>query len=190
MTGVSLLAVDLGLKRLELLHQLLPKAELIGFMVNPSYTDAEAESKELQTAGSKLGLRVRVLKVSNEDEIETAFVTLAQQGFNALMVPGDAFFNSSRVRIVRLAERHKIPTAYPWLEYVTEGGLLSYGPSIADGFRQAGVYAGKVLNGIKPADLPVMQPTKFELAINLKTAKALGLTVPSALLTSADEVIE
>ena len=189
-TGISYLAVDLGLKRLELLHEWLPEAKVVGFFVNPSYTDANSEADELKKAGQKVGVEVKVQDVRDESEMATAFGTLIAQGVSAIMIPGDAFFNRMRRVIVSLAEQNKIVAVYPWKGYVAEGGLLSYGASLSDGFRQTGVYIGKILKGVKPGDLPVLQPTKFEIAINLKTAKSLGLTVPPTLIARADEVIE
>ena len=189
-TGISYLAVDLGLKRLELLHEWLPEAKLVGFIVNPTYTDAGSEADELKKAGQKVGVEVKVQDVRDESEMATAFATLKAQGISAVMIPGDAFFNRMRRAIVSLADRHKMVAVYPWKGYVVEGGLLSYSASLSDGFRQNGVYVSKILKGAKAGDLPVLQPTKFEFAINLKTAKLLGLTVPPTLLARADEVIE
>jgi len=189
-TGVSLLAVDLGLKRLEILHQLVPNLASIGFIVHSRYTAADSEAKELETAGQAIGVQVRVLTIGSDAGIEDAFDTLVGQGVKALMIPGDAFFNRVRPRLVELASRHRLAAIYPWREYAAAGGLVSYGTNISDGFRQVGVYAGKILSGARPSELPVLQPTKFELVINLKTAKALGLPVPLPLVARADEVIE
>ena len=189
-TGISYQAVELNAKRMELLNEIAPSANVIGTFVNPSYTNAETELAQLQDAARKLRKQLKSQTVNAEGGIETAFDALKEQRVDALIINGDAFFNRLRGKIIKLAASHSIPTIYPWSEYVTGGGLLSYGPSLSDGFRQAGVYAGKILKGAKPADLPVLQPVKFELAINVTTAKALGLTVPPSLLARADEVIE
>ena len=189
-TGVSFLAVELNAKRMELLHEIVPNAKVIGTLVNPSYTNAETESSELREAARQLGQQLSVQKVGAESEIESAFDTLVKQRIDALIINGDAFFNRMRDGIIELVAIHSIPTIYPWSEYAASGGLISYGPSLSDGFRQAGVYAGAILKGSKPADLPVLQPVKFELAINVKTAKALRLDIPPSLLARADEVIE
>jgi putative ABC transport system substrate-binding protein len=189
-TGISYLAVDLGLKRLELLHEWLPEAKLVGFLINPAYTDAGSEADELKKGGQKVGVDVRVQEVRDESELPASFTKLKDQGVSALMIPGDAFFNRMRRAIVSLADQNKMVTVYPWKGYVIDGGLLSYGPSLSDGFLQNGVYVSKILKGVKAGDLPVLQPTKFEIAINLKTAKLLGLTTPPTLLARADEVIE
>ena len=177
-------------KRLELLHELVPNAVTIGALVNPSYADAELQLKELQDASAATGLQPHILNASTKGEIDTAFASLVQQGISTLLVANDPFFLSRRDQIVALAARHAIATSYPQREFVDAGGLISYGPSIVDAYRLAGSYTGKVLNGTKAADLPVQQPTKFDFAINLKTAKSLGITVPQTLLATADEVIE
>lgn len=190
LTGISYLAVDLGLKRLELLHELMPEAKAVGFIVNPAYPDADFEIEELTKAGEKLGVAIRVEFVRDENAISDAFAMLKQHSTSAVMINGDAFFNRIRRSVVNLADRNQLPAIYPWKGYVAEGGLLSYGPSLSDGFRQAGVYISKILKGAKAADLPVVQPTKFDLAINLATAKALGLAISPAMLARADEVIE
>jgi putative ABC transport system substrate-binding protein len=189
-TGVNFLANELGAKRLELLQQVVPKATLIGFLVNPLGRNAEFETSDMQEAARALGRQVVVLRASIAGDLETAFTTLAQRRAGALVVAGDPFFDTQRNQIVALAARHALPTMYFLHGFVTAGGLMSYGASITDAYRQAGIYAGKILNGTKPADLPIVQPTKFELVINLKTAKTLGLEVPPSLLAIADEVIE
>jgi putative ABC transport system substrate-binding protein len=190
-TGVSFLNSVLAAKRLELLRQIAPKATIIGAMSENSISpDIEAERRDLLSAAQAIGQQFIVLDVSSDREIETAFTTLVQRGAGALHVGTGAFMNSQRERIVALAARYRIPAIYNWREAVAAGGLMSYAPSITDAYRQAGIYAGRILKGEKPGDLPVMLPTKFEFVINLKTAKALGLEVPDRLLIAADEVIE
>ena len=188
-TGVSFLNNLLGAKRLELLRQLVPKATTIGVLVNPK-PDTEAERRDVQAAALALGLQLIILDVSSDRDIETAFATLVQRGASALLVGTGAFLFSNRERIVALAARHSLPAGYNDRDSVVAGGLMSYATSIPDAYRQAGIYTGRILKSEKPADLPVMQATKFEFVINLKTAKALGLTVPPSLLARADEVIE
>jgi ABC-type uncharacterized transport system substrate-binding protein len=189
-TGVMVVAVDLEQKRLQLLHELVPKASVIAALLNPDNPQFETQSREVSTAARAIGVQLQVLRVSTESELDTAFATLVRERAGALAVGGDAFFYSRREQIVALAARHGVPAVYPWPEYATAGGLMSYGPSLVNAYRQTGVYVGRVLKGAKPADLPVMQPTKFELVINLKTAKALGLDVPLHMQQLADEVIE
>jgi ABC-type uncharacterized transport system substrate-binding protein len=189
-TGVSFLSSAVGTKRLELLRQLVPKAAALAMLVDPNTADAERERRDVQAATQAIGQELTVVDVSSDRDIETAFPTFVQRGAGALFVGIGAFFNSRRERIVALSSRHAIPAIYPWREAVQIGGLMSYGTSMTDAYRQAGVYAGRILKGEKPGDLPVMQPTKFEFVINLKTAKALGLDVPDRLLALADEVIE
>jgi putative ABC transport system substrate-binding protein len=190
-TGVSFLNSVLAAKRLELLHQLVPKATIIAAIgENPISPDTEAERRDLLAAAQAIGQQLIVLNVSNDREIETAFTTLVQRGAGALHAGTGAFMNSHRERIVALAAQHRVPAIYNWREAVAAGGLMSYATSITDAYRQAGIYAGRILKGEKPAELPVQLPTKFEFVINLKTAKALGLTVPDKLLALADEVIE
>jgi ABC-type uncharacterized transport system substrate-binding protein len=189
-TGVMVVAVDLEQKRLQLLHELVPKASVIAALLNPDNPQFETQSREVSTAARAIGVQLQVLRVSTESELDTAFATLVRERAGALAVGADAFFNSRREQIVALAARHGVPAVYPWPEYATAGGLMSYGPSLVNAYRQAGVYVGRVLKGAKPADLPVMQPTKFELVINLKTAKALGFDVPLHMQQLADEVIE
>jgi putative ABC transport system substrate-binding protein len=190
-TGVSFLNSVLAAKRLELLHQIVPKATIIAAMSeNSSGPDIEAERRDLLAAAQAIGQQLIVLDVSSDREIETAFTTLVQRGAGALHVGTGAFMNSQREQIVALAARYRTPAIYNWREAVAAGGLMSYAPSITDAYRQAGIYAGRILKGEKPGDLPVMLPAKFEFVINLKTAKALGLEIPDKLLALADEVIE
>jgi ABC-type uncharacterized transport system substrate-binding protein len=189
-TGVSFLAAELGAKRLELLRQLVPTATIIAALVNPGSANTEAERREVQAAAQAIGQQLTIFDVSSERDIETAFATFVQRGIGALLVGTGAFTNSHRERIVSLAARYAVPAIYILRESVAAGGLMSYGTDNRWVYRQAGIYAGRILKGEKPGDLPVMLPTKFELVINLKTAKALGLEIPDKLLALADEVIE
>jgi putative ABC transport system substrate-binding protein len=188
-TGVTFLAGQLGAKRLELLRQLVPKATTIGVLVNPG-SDTEVERKDLQVAAQAIGQQLIILDVSNDRDIETAFATFVQRGAGALLVGSGPFLTSHRAQLVALAARDVLPAAYDLREFVVAGGLMSYGNSITDAYRQVGIYTSRILKGEKPADLPVMQSTKFEFVINLKTAKALNLTVPQIMQMTADEVIE
>jgi putative ABC transport system substrate-binding protein len=190
LTGVTTLGVEVGPKRLELLHELIPTASVIGLLVNPKYPGAQAEIMDTQAAANTLGLKVHAQYASSEREIDDAFTTLVQRGAGALVVGGDPFFNSRSEQLAALALRYRLPTIYQYREFAAAGGLMSYGSDIADSYRQAGAYAGRILKGAKPADLPVQQATKVELILNLKTARAFGLTVPLPLLGRADEVIE
>jgi len=190
LTGVVMLATEVTAKRLELLSELVPRARVIALLVNPSAANAEPVIQELQQAARAKGLQLHVLKASSESEIDTDFVSLVQLHADALVVGADPFLSSRREQIVALASRHAVPSIYAWHEFAASGGLISYGASLTSAFRLVGAYAGKVLKGAKPADLPVEQPTTFELVINLKTAEALGLTVPQSMLIRADEVIE
>jgi putative tryptophan/tyrosine transport system substrate-binding protein len=189
-TGVSFLFADLGAKRLDLLRELLPRAAVIGLLVNPTYPSALPETRDVQASAKALGLEVSILNASAESDFEPTFAAIVAQKLDALLVGDDPFLQSRRDQLVRLAARHAVPTLYYVRDFVAVGGLMSYGPDPADGYRMAGVYTGRILKGEKPFDLPVMQPTKFELGINIKTAKALGLTIPTTLLARADEVIE
>jgi putative ABC transport system substrate-binding protein len=176
-------------KRLDLLSELVPQARVIALLVNPNNPNAEPAIRDaLEAARAKVQLAI--LKASTASEIDAAFATLAQLQAGALVVAADPFLTSRRDQIVTLASRHAVPAIYAWREFAASGGLISYGPSLAAAFHLVGTYTGKILKGAKPADLPVQQPTKFELVINLKTAQALGLTVPQTLLARADEVIE
>jgi len=190
LTGVVTLANQLGAKRLELLHQIVPKAEAIAVLLNPTSSSTKAQLIDLQQAAATLGLKLYVLSASTEHDIDQAFAMLAQQRAGALILGVDPFFNGRRDQLVALAAKDAIPTIYFFRGFTAAGGLISYAPSLVDSYRQTGVYIGKVLKGMKPSDLPVIQPTKFEFVINLKTAKALGLTVPPSLLAITDEVIE
>jgi putative ABC transport system substrate-binding protein len=188
-TGVSFFGNVLGAKRLELLRKLVPQATTIAMLVNPS-PDAEPERRDVEATARAIGQQVIILDASSDRDIETAFATFAQRGVGALLVGTGAFMINHRELLVALAARHALPASYALRESVEAGGLMSYAPSFADALRQVGAYTGRILNGEKPADLPVMRPIKFEFVINLKTAKALGLEVPAQLLAIADEVIE
>ena len=190
LTGISFLNVELHPKRLELICELLPQAKVIALLVNPSLPQTERTVREVQEAARAKGVQLQIVQASNDSEIEAAFASVVHLHAGALVVGGDPFFTSRHEQLVALASRAAVPAIYQWREFASAGGLISYGTSLTAVFRQAGTYAGKILKGAKPADLPVQQPTKFELVINLKTARALGLTVPQALLARADEVIE
>jgi putative ABC transport system substrate-binding protein len=189
-TGISFLSVEVAAKRLELLRQLVPAASRIAVLINPTNPNAEAIVRDVVAAAPALGLQIQVLNASTSREIIASFETFARERPDALFVAGDAFFNSRRVQLVHLATHYAIPATYGAREIADAGGLMSYGANIADAWRQVGVYTGRILKGAKPADLPVVQTTKFELVINTETARMLGLAVPQSLLTSADEVIE
>jgi putative ABC transport system substrate-binding protein len=189
-TGVIFITSELGTKRLELLRQLAPKATTVAMLVMPSGKETEVERVDVAKAAQALGLQLVVADATSRPEIEAAFATFAQRRADAVLVGTGALTNSHKEAIVALAARHSIPTIYPLREYVSIGGLMSYGASITDAYRQAGIYAGRIIKGERPADLPVMQSTKFDLVLNVKTAKALGLDVPDKLLALTDEVIE
>jgi len=189
-TGVTLIASQLGPKRVELLHELLPKAGIVGLLFNPNNPNTEPDRVDAQAAARGFGLQVHTLGASTDPEIDKVFATLAERKIDGLLVLPDASFLSRRDQLIQLAARNAVPTIYYTREYVAAGGLLSYGASVSGMFRQAGNYVGRILGGAIPADLPVAQPTKFELVINLKTAKALGIALPPSLLARADEVIE
>jgi putative tryptophan/tyrosine transport system substrate-binding protein len=190
MTGVTFLASGLGEKQLDLLRQFAPNASKIALLVNPTYHPTASEIHDVQVGASKLGLDVHVLNASTGIEIDAAFTALGRDRPDALVIGGDPILLGKRDQIVPLAASYAIPTIYPQREYVDAGGLMSYGTSLLDGYRQTGIYTGKILTGIKPTALPVLQPTQFDLVINLKAAKALGLVMPNVLLVAANEVIE
>ena len=191
LTGVTNLGVEVEAKQLELLHELVPTATTIALLVNPTNrTLADMLSRDMQPAADKLGLKLQVLNASTDRDFDTVFTTLARHRPGALVIGADIFFISRSQQLAALAVRYAIPASFYFREFVVAGGLMSYGGSFTEAHRQVGVYVGRILKGDKPADLPVLRPTKFELVINLKTAKALGLTVPAALLTAANEVIE
>ena len=190
MTGVALLVVELVPKRLELVLELVPNATGIGALINPKNSNAGRNLTALQDAAREKGVQLHIVEASAEADFEKAFASLASLQAGALVVGADPFFNARRSQIVALAAQHSLPTIYEWREFVDAGGLISYGPSLAGVYRQIGTYVGRILDGKKPADLPVEQPTKFELVINLNTAKALGLTIPQIILARADELIE
>jgi putative ABC transport system substrate-binding protein len=190
LTGFSFLTAELTPKRLELLSELVPQARMVVLLVNPNNPNAEPTIRNVQEAARIKGLKLNVLKAGSESEIDAALATLVQLQAGALVVGGDPFFFNRRDQLVALASHHAVPAIYAQREFATAGGLISFGTSLTAAFREAGIYVGKILNGAKPSDLPVQQPTAFELVINLKTAKALGLTVPQSLLARADEVIE
>jgi putative ABC transport system substrate-binding protein len=190
LTGVSFLTVELMAKRLELLSELVPQARVIALLVNPNIVAAERMMRDVQEAARAKGVQLHILTATTDSEIDAAFASLVQLQAGALVVGADPFFASRREQLVALASRHAVPAIYAERESAASGGLISYGTNITAVFRQLGTYAGKILKGAKPADLPVEQPTRFELVINLNTAKALGLTVPQSMLMRADEVIE
>jgi len=189
-TGVSNYLTDLGAKRLDLLRELVPKATTIGMLVNPNYPDIESQQKDVEEAARRYGQQVHVVNAANVDDFDKVLAILVQLNASALLISPDALFLSRRDRLVGLVAHYGLPAVYPQREFVVVGGLMSYAASVAEGYRQAGIYVGRVLKGAVPADLPVVQPSKFDLFINLKTAKALGLTIPPSLLALADEVIE
>jgi putative tryptophan/tyrosine transport system substrate-binding protein len=189
-TGIVNISSELEAKRLQLLHEMVPKAAAIGMLVNPTFPDAEVQSRQVQNAALTLGLQLYIQNASTESSFDTAFKAFDTQRIDALFVGNDALFLSRREHLTALTAQHSLPAMYFFREFVAAGGLMSYATNILDGYRQAGVYAAKILKGTKPADLPVQQPTKFDLVINLKTARRLGIDLPAQLLARADEVIE
>ncbi len=189
-TGIATILAELDEKRLELLGELVPKLGVIGVLVNPARPDAEHQVREIEGAARALGRRIAVLRVDDQGHLEMIFSTIASQRISGLLVASDPLFFGLREKLVALAARHAVPTMYWLRDFAVAGGLISYGTSLANSYRQAGTYVGRILNGAKPAELPIIQSTKFELVINLKTAKALGLTIPPSLVARADEVIE
>ena len=189
-TGVNLFITEMEAKRFGLLHELVPTVTTLGVLMNPKTAEAETQLSEVQAASRTLQQRIEVVNASNEIEIDAAFAALAQSKIGAVLVGADPFFNNRRDLIVSLAARYAIPAIYPLRDFADSGGLVSYGTSLTDAYRQVAIYTGRILKGEKPGEIPIVQPTKFELVINLKTAKALGLTVPLTLQASADEVIE
>jgi putative tryptophan/tyrosine transport system substrate-binding protein len=189
-TGVALRTLELMTKRLELLRELVPHAAAVALLVNPTDVTNELEAKDVEVVMRAIGGHMVLLKASAENDFEPMFASAARQQADAVLVSPNPFFTAQRAQIVTLAARHSMPAAYPWREYVDAGGLMSYGPSIAGAYRQIGLYAGRILKGDKPSDLPVQMPFKFELIINLKVAQALRLTVPRIMLARADEVVE
>jgi putative ABC transport system substrate-binding protein len=189
-TGVHLFLTGLSAKKVGLLHDLLPQASLMGICLNSSNENAEVQARDLAAAGKVLGIQMKVVEASSEREIDAAFSTFTQQQVDAIIVGSDPFYLARRAQFIKLAAEHALPAFYPARTYVADGGLMSYGTSLSEAYRQAGTYVGKILKGAKPAELPVLQPTKFELVINLKTANTLGLTIPPGVLAIADEVIE
>jgi putative tryptophan/tyrosine transport system substrate-binding protein len=190
LTGVSVLTTGLAAKRLEILHEVVPNASVIGVLINPNSVSAQTQSAIVQDAGRSMSQKVFILHASSEQDFEAVFATIVQTQIDALIVGADPFFSSKRDQLITLVARYRIPAIYEWREYVQAGGLMSYGSNLADGYHQIGIYAGRILKGEKPGDLPIVQSTKVEFAINLKTAKVLGVTVPLPLLGRADEVIE
>jgi putative ABC transport system substrate-binding protein len=184
------LSIEIAPKRMELLHQLLPGATSVALLLNPTDPGAERQARDLKDAAHTVGVQVQVFRASNDRDIDKAFDAMAAQGTKALVVQADPFLTSRRDKVVSWANRKMIAAMYPFREFTTVGGLVSYGADITNVFRQTGAYVGRILKGEKPSDLPVQQPTKFDLVVNLKTAKSLGLTVPESLLATADEVIE
>ena len=189
-TGVSLLTTALAPKRLEILREVVPKASVIGVLLNPNSAGAQPQLEDVEKAARAIDQQVRILHASGERDFETAFATMVQMRIGALIVGADPFFSSKRDQLVALAARDRIPAIYEWREFAEAGGLMSYGSDLADGYRQVGFYTGRILKGEKPADLPVVQSTKIEFVLNLKTARSLGLTISLPLLGRADEVIE
>jgi putative ABC transport system substrate-binding protein len=189
-TGVALISTELLKKRIELLRKLMPDARKVALLVHPDTPSAQSERLDAERVTKEAGLDLIILEARNESDLDKAFESAVKAGVGALLVTADAFYTSRRAQIVALAATHKLPTAYPWRQYPDAGGLMSYGPNVADAYRQAGDYVGRILDGTKPADLPVQLPTTFDLVLNLKTAKALGIEVPFTFLSVATAVIE
>jgi putative ABC transport system substrate-binding protein len=189
-TGVTIIGTEMGPKRLELAHQLVPNGQVLAVLVNSKYPLALAEARDMQAAARSLGLQIAVLSASTESEIDVAFADLARHKFDALLINTDPFLLGQREQIVQLAARHNVPAIYFLRDFVDAGGLMSYGPKVANSYRQAGIYVGRILKGEKAGELPVVQPTRFDLVINLRTARTIGLEIPTMLLVRADEVIE
>ena len=189
-TGISLLTTAPESKRLGLLHELVPGTKVVGVLIDPNYQESEAQARELRDAAGTISQRIHIAYAKNDGELELGFATLVQERADALLVSADPFFDTRRDRIIAFAAEHRMPAIYQFREYALGGGLMSYGVSLPDGYRQVGIYAGQILKGAKPADLPIVQSIKFEFVINLKTAKAICLEVPAMLLARADEVIE
>jgi putative ABC transport system substrate-binding protein len=189
-TGIYFFTQGLEAKRLGVLHEMVPKATTIAVLVNPNYSPAESQLRDVQEAAARLGVQHVVVRANAENDFDAAFTTIVRQRAGALLVVASPFFNSRREQLVVLAARHAVPTIYEWREFAAAGGLMSYGTSLAEAYRQGGVYTGRILKGEKPADLPVLQSTRFELVINLSTAKALSIEVPPTLSARADEIIE
>ena len=190
LTGVSMIAAEIAVKRLELVREVLPQLGAVAMIVNPNFAGSETEMAEVEAAGRVLGVRTTRLAASNARELDAAFATFGRERVDAVMVGTDGFFIDRRDQLAALANRYRVAGVYPFPDFPAAGGLMSYGPSLADGYRQAGIYTGRILRGAKPTDLPIVQPTKLDLVINVKAAKAIGLTIPPIMLTRADEVIE
>lgn len=190
LTGVNNFAQLIGAKRLELMRELLPQIHTVAIIFNPKFARAEAELREVEEAGQSMGLQTIRFAASSNDEIDAAFATISQRRVDVVLVGTDGYLITRRDQFAALAIRYRLPTMYPFPTFPTAGGLISYGPSLTDGYRQAGVYVGRILRGDKPADLPILQPTKFDLVINLKSAKAIGITISPMMLVRADKVIE
>jgi putative tryptophan/tyrosine transport system substrate-binding protein len=189
-TGINLLTTTMEPKRLGILHDLMPRASTIAALVDPRFPTAEIQSRDIEVAAHAIGIQTEVFRASTDSEIDAAFQSIAQRRLPALLVVGSPFFETRRGNLIALAAQHRLPAIYQFREYAVDGGLMSYGVSITDAYRQICVYAGHILKGAKPADLPVLEPIKFEFLINLKTAKALGVKISDNLLSLADEVIE
>ena len=189
-TGLSLFSTELGTKRLELMREIVPSVSNFAVLLNPGSPRVEAETTSIKKEAGALERRVLLVTARSEPELQVAFIKMVQEGAGALLISSDPFFTSHMDRLAALAAKHRLPASYSWREFATAGGLISYGTSVREVWRQSGVYAGRILKGAKPSELPVLQPSQFELVINLKTAKALGLEIPPMVLARADEVIE